>query len=152
MTYLLLAALVVTVPPVQPPESTVAAVVNVDSGFLVEHHPNIESGPENADLGPVERWRLLVEEHFPPGEVETAMCVLSGESRGDPNADNPRSTARGLFQFLRSTWNDMVPTEVTGGPYGSGVVYDPEANIRAAAWLQAAEGWSQWSVYNRGVC
>lgn len=93
----------------------------------------------------VEQWRGLVEAYFPAGEVEKAMAVMACESGGNPNADNPSSSAAGLFQFLKSTWDNMVPIEVTGGSYSSGQVYDPEANVRAAAWLLAAEGWSQWS-------
>ena len=80
------------------------------------------------------------------------MCLIEHESRGDPGANSPISTAAGLFQFLRSTWDDMVPASVTGGSYASGQVYDPEANIRAAAWLKNAAGWGQWSPYNRGEC
>ena len=102
--------------------------------------------------GTVEEWRPLVAGHFAADKVETAMCLIHYESKGNPNAKNPTSTAAGLFQFLRSTWDNMVPSSVTGGSYGSGQVYQPEANVRAAAWLQNAEGWSQWSPYNRGLC
>ena len=77
--------------------------------------------------------------------VDHAMCVLAHESKGNPNAKNSRSTAAGLFQFLRSTWNS-VPGSITGGSYDSGRVYDPEANIAAAAWLQKNAGWGQWTV------
>ncbi len=99
----------------------------------------------------VERWRPTVETYFPPDEVDRALCILGYESRGNPDADNPTSTAAGLFQFLRSTW-DNVPTSVTDGSYDSGRVYDPEANVRSAAWLQGKYGWTQWSPYNRGLC
>lgn len=94
-----------------------------------------------------EQWRSLISEFFPPEQVETALCVVAGESGGNPNADNPRSSAAGLFQFLRSTWDKMVPLEVTGGSYDSGMVYDPVASTRAAAWLWANLGWGQWSAY-----
>lgn len=99
----------------------------------------------------VEQWRGLVSVYFEPGKVETALCIIMAESRGDPGATNPRSTAAGLFQFLRGTWNS-VPASVSGGSYESGQVYDPESNIRSAAWLQRNSGWSQWSPWNRGHC
>lgn len=107
--------------------------------------------PSTTWSGSVEQWRPLVASHFTANKVNTAMCLLAAESKGNPDAKNPRSSAAGLFQFLRGTWNS-VPTSVTGGSYDSGRVYNPEANIRSAAWLQNAAGWSQWSPYNRGLC
>ncbi len=32
-------------------------------------------------------------------------CVLARESGGDPRAENPVSTASGLWQFIDGTWN-----------------------------------------------
>ena len=100
----------------------------------------------------VEQWRGLVEAYFPAGEVGIALCIMAAESGGNPNAENPRSSAAGLFQFLKSTWDSMVPGDVTGGSYSSGQVFNAEANIRAAAWLSQNVGWSQWSPWNRGAC
>ena len=98
------------------------------------------TGPVN-----VEQWRPLVAKYFAPDLVDHAMCVLAHESKGNPNAKNTRSTAAGLFQFLRNTWN-RVPVSITEGSYDSGAVYQPEANIAAAAWLQKNAGWGQWTV------
>ncbi len=104
--------------------------------------------------GNVEQWRPLVETYFAPEKVATAMCLINAETggTGDPNIDNRQgSSAAGLFQFLKSTWNS-VPLSITGGTYESGQVYDPEANIRSAAWLQNRYGWTQWSPYKAGKC
>jgi hypothetical protein len=89
--------------------------------------------------------------YFPTDQIKRALCIIGYESGGDPGADNPRSTAAGLFQFLHRTW-DSVPLSVTGGSYASGAVYDPEANVKAAAWLQRRYSWTQWSPYNQGLC
>ncbi len=98
--------------------------------------------------GNVEQWRPLVATYFAANKVNTAMCILNHETggTGDPNSKNDRSSAAGLFQFLRKTWNS-VPLSVTGGTYDSGQVYNPDANVRAAAWLQINAGWGQWTVY-----
>ena len=121
--------------------------------FQKRHLPRVESTASNDSSthrgmgSDVEQWRDLVAAHFPASQVDLALCVMSGESGGNPNADNPRSSAAGLFQFLQSTWDGMVPSSVTEGSYASGQVYLPEANVRAAAWLAANVGWSQWNAY-----
>lgn len=89
---------------------------------------------------PVERWRPLVAGHFPAEEVDTAMCVLRHESGGDPDADNPRSSATGLFQILDSHW----------GPYfdvTTEELFDPVTNIRLAGEIRELQGWWAWTAY-----
>jgi len=101
------------------------------------------SEPRSAD--PVERWRSLVALEFPAQEVETALCIIRHESGGNPDADNPRSSARGLFQVLGSLWashHGVTQNEL----------YDPMTNIGIAADIWADHGWSAWSPYQRGTC
>jgi soluble lytic murein transglycosylase-like protein len=80
-----------------------------------------------------EYWRPLIEAHFSPANVPWAMRVMTCESKGDPSAQNSRSSAGGLFQFIDSTW--------AATPYGHLSKYDPEANIAAAAWLLEVPSW-----------
>lgn len=89
----------------------------------------------------VEQWRPLVTLYFGADKADTALCLMSYESGGNPNADNPNSSAAGLFQLL-AQWHDFFGIDP----------YNPEQNISAAAQLQAMYGWSQWSPYNRGLC
>lgn len=103
-----------------------------------------------------DRWMEHLETHFgpladqigAPDLVEEALVVMACESAGQPFAENPRSTASGLFQFLDGTWDRWNPR--TDGWAGESV-FHPEANIATAARLVLAsvqEGqdrWWQWS-------
>lgn len=52
--------------------------------------------------------------------VDTALRIASCESRFDPLAKNKYSTASGVYQFLKGTWEG----------YCEGDVFDAEANIK----------------------
>lgn len=95
----------------------------------------------------VEQWRSLVAAYF-GSETDRALCIMSHESGGNPNATNPSSGAAGLFQHLPKYWSDRAAK--AGRPGAD--IYDPEANTAVAAWLQATGGWTHWSPYNRGLC
>ncbi len=88
----------------------------------------------------VERWRPLVELYFHSEDVEWAMRVMRCESRGDPAAANPRSSARGLFQHLERLW----PERAVSAGWPGADIFDPEANIAVAAWLLYEDGPSHW--------
>jgi hypothetical protein len=88
---------------------------------------------------PVERWRPLLEQHFPADEVETALCIIRYESGGDPNADNPRSSATGLFQILAGPWGDHYGVTETQ-------FRDPYLNIFLARDIWRQSGWLAWTT------
>lgn len=99
--------------------------------------------PWNIGAG-VEQWRTLVAAHFPASEVERALCIMTFESGGNPNAYNP-STATGLMQ-VKTFW---------AAAYGHAAadLFIPEVNIKVAALVQATpQGWNHWSPYKRGEC
>lgn len=96
-------------------------------------------------VDPVERWRPLVAEHFPDDEVDTALCIIRHESAGDPQADNPRSTATGLFQILESLWGPHFDVSTTD-------LLEPRTNIDLASDIWKKQGWGAWSPYRRGAC
>lgn len=93
----------------------------------------------------IERWRPLVSRYFPPEEVDRALCIIGHESNGDPDADNPRSSARGLFQVLGSLWAPHYGIDRTD-------LYDPIINTRIAVDIWKDHGWGAWSPYQRGAC
>lgn len=98
--------------------------------------------------GSAEQWRSLLSGYWTGAELDFALCVVEGESRGDPGAKNPRSTAAGLWQFLRSTW-DTVAAAVGGPSYDSGAPYDPHIATEYAYWLQTTDGWYHWNAAAR---
>ena len=100
------------------------------------------AGPPSVGTVPVgvEQWRNLVAAYWPAGLVDTALCIIDKESRGNPSAKNPRSTARGLFQILASLWAPHF-----GVTYNA--LYNPELNIRLAYKVYLLQGWRAWTVH-----
>jgi soluble lytic murein transglycosylase-like protein len=94
---------------------------------------------------PVEEWRSLVSAYFAASDVEKALAVISCESGGDPNAQNSRSGAAGLFQHIPRYWETRA--EAIGLPGAS--IFDPVANVSAAAYLVYTEGWVHWAASAR---
>jgi hypothetical protein len=70
------------------------------------------------------------------------QCVIAAESGGNPTAQNPTSTASGLYGFLSSTW-----TAVTGLP-GPARDYSVAQQQAAFQKLYAEAGPSPWSSYD----
>lgn len=93
-------------------------------------------------VDPVDRWRPLVSRYFPADDVDTAMCILQHESGGDPDADNPRSSATGLFQILASGWAPHFNVSVDQ-------LFEPATNVRLAREILDIQGWSAWTTYRR---
>lgn len=86
----------------------------VTRDFVIERPPTTTTVVPRARTAPTVRSRSVgapVRVH-PPGTINGYPCgndlppcwVLARESGGNPTAQNPRSTASGLWQFLRSTW------------------------------------------------
>ncbi|HJQ95041.1 MAG TPA: transglycosylase SLT domain-containing protein [Acidimicrobiia bacterium] len=103
--------------------------------------PRIPASPPPAPR-PVEEWRSLVSSYFAPSDVDKALRVISCESGGDPNAQNPSSGAAGLFQHIPRYWAERAAS--IGLPGAS--IFDPVANVAAAAYLVYTEGWSPWAA------
>jgi hypothetical protein len=98
----------------------------------------------------VEQWRPLAQQALDdygiPEQIETFLRVMHCESRGDPWAKNPNSTASGLMQHLaRPYW--PARAAAIGMPNAS--VFDPIANVYASAYLLTTPGggWGHWTCY-----
>lgn len=92
-----------------------------------------------ASSGSCGGWADTVAAHFPAEQVARACRVLLCESGGNFQAENPRSSASGGWQFLASTWES-----VTGTPAPASA-YSPDVQTAAAARLWRSSGWGQWS-------
>ena len=93
----------------------------------------------------VERWRWLVAEYWPAELVDWALCAISWESGGNPNAKHVRSSVRGLFQIRASVWAEPFGIEYDD-------LYDPELNVQLAYRIYEIQGKEAWMAYNRGIC
>ncbi len=89
----------------------------------------------------VERWRPLVEAYFPGDWVNWALRIIQCESEGDPNAANPDSSARGLFQHLGKYWEERS----ADAGWAGADIFDPEANVAVAAYLLRRDGTWHWT-------
>lgn len=115
----------------QPPPTTTTTAHPV----VVSHVPTTSAPRPVGDCG---GWADLIAAYF-PGEEAKACSVMMCESGGNLTAENPRSSASGLWQFLASTWES-----VTGTPAPASA-YDAETQTAAAARLRRQSGWGQWS-------
>jgi hypothetical protein len=73
-----------------------------------------------------------------------ASCIAKYESGGNPRAQNPSSTASGLFQFLDSTWR-----AVTGL---AGRAMDAPVSVQIAAFYKlwnGGRGANQWTTAHK---
>lgn len=88
-------------------------------------------------------WGDLIEEYFGAAQYDKACSVMMCESRGDAKAQNPVSTASGLYQFLDTTWYSARGA-VGGGEYARAMDAPAEMQIEAAAKWQQRTNWGQW--------
>lgn len=75
-------------------------------------------------------------------------CVITRESRWQPDAYNPRSGAAGVAQFLYGTWLS-TPQGKAGASR-----YDPFASIDGAVFLieNDRKSWGHWVPVLQGAC
>lgn len=79
--------------------------------------------------------------------IEAVSALLNHiaycESRNNPNAKNPTSTASGRFQFLRSSWN-YYGYKLWGDDLINHNVFDWNDNTELANWVFKRNGTSDW--------
>ena len=73
-------------------------------------------------------------------------CIVYLESGYNALAKNGTSSAAGLYQFIRSTFNSTAARMDLPYTYETSV-YDAEINARMGAWLLKTDGPTHWVVY-----
>lgn len=129
-------------PPIHEEPSTPAEEPNIAAVY------ETVVGPQRMGNGTtdVEQWRPLVAGHFPPNQVENALCVIRSESGGNSGVDNlDGSAARGLFQIMTTVWADDFG-------WSAADFYSPEKNTYAAHYIWSTKGWGPWSARTRRIC
>lgn len=105
----------------------------------------VSPGPQGPQpTGALQRYaKRMAKQMFGPGHWGALNQLVSHESSWDPQADNPDSSAYGLFQFLDSTAQN----------YG-GVAHDPFEQIRdglayiADRYKNPSAAWNFWQNNN----
>ena len=75
-------------------------------------------------------------------DYRLALAIATCESHVKPRAKNPNSTAKGLFQFLDSSWEYYGLLK--WGTLEGRDVYDYGDNAELAVWLMARHGTRDW--------
>jgi len=87
-------------------------------------------------LGHSDAFQAYLKSITTPQEFAILDTIAFCESGYRPDAQNPHSSAGGIFQFLDSTWNK----------WGQGDKYDGYANIRAGVNLYRNQGTDPWNA------
>lgn len=154
MTVLLAVLLTLAPGPYEPPplvELSAAATASQPAERLdppapppTEALPPQGSGSSASAGGRCVGWEPLLERYNPGWSVERMSRIMYRESRCQPGADNPRSTATGLLQILSSHCRWLAGQ--MGETCSAGRLATADYNVRAAAVLWTEQGYGAWST------
>lgn len=88
-------------------------------------------------------YRAAAQAGFTGEDLRIAVMVAGAESGYRPDAANPTSSARGMWQIMLSAHRDLPDIDNWADPY---------ANARMAySIFRSAGGWSPWTTYTSGA-
>jgi len=137
------------------PELTLA--IMLAGGGVGEPHlyaePEVQLVEHDRYLDVYNKWGDLLADHFNEEDLYMASKIVWCESRGKATARNPKGSAAGLFQVLKSTAEWVLPNLGYTTRYEttkSGLRFNPEINVRIAAYLFYEGGGSKhWNESKR---
>jgi hypothetical protein len=88
----------------------------------------------------VKRWPV-------PGGLDYALSIARRESGFNWNADNPYSSASGVYQFVSGTWAGQMQnrTDLIKQQDLSRSVWNARSNVLIAIRYAHGAGWGPWS-------
>lgn len=97
--------------------SPLEGVINArESNAVIASRSRAQFNDPKSELA-IKAYQHYLKENIPAKELKCYFKLVDRESRWDPLAQNPRSTAFGIGQFLNSTWG-LVDSKKTSDPYG----------------------------------
>jgi soluble lytic murein transglycosylase-like protein len=75
-----------------------------------------------------------------------ALAISACESGNNPKAKNPNSSASGLWQFTRGTFEDGIRWRGLSG-WTIEDRFDPIKSTDMTMWFVKKEGWGRWDCY-----
>lgn len=105
------------------------------------------SAPEPpAPAGECGGYLGLIQAYWPADQVAKACAVMGCETgyTYSPTAENPSSSASGLFQFLDGTWQNAKQHVAGASQYARASHAPAETQIAVAASWWSRTSWSQW--------
>ena len=144
-------ALIVTGAPLEPPQDAPALNPEEETLRAFVFGGGVRAGHEDG----VWRWRHLVMRYFGPQEWDTALCVMSYESGGNPtvvyaNPGDPHPDGIDSVGLMQVDWDNLAGRNRVNGLRDWGdhtranaeeALLDPATNVRAAAAMHNADGW-----------
>ena len=106
-------------------------------------HQNTLPETSSVQWTPKEAVRHYAEKYGDNPEI--ALRIVNCESGFDPNAQNTTSTARGLYQTLKSTFNANAKAMGKDWTYENDAS-DQDKNAELGAYLLSVEGTSPWNA------
>lgn len=126
-------------------EPFVQAVLSVPQTTSQPHKRNTSVYPVPPDRIEAQRIVTYWLNYYGADSV-LGNCIVYLESGYNALAKNGTSSAAGLYQFIRSTFNSTAARMDLPYTYETSV-YDAEINARMGAWLLKTDGPTHWVVY-----
>ena len=126
-----------------PPATTTSTV----PAAQVEQAANCGQGGApcpGADHGAVLAANAAKQAGFVGEQLQIAVAVARAESGFDPNAANPASSARGMWQIMLSAHQDKLVGKDWRDPYDN-------AAVAHMVWAAAGKSWTPWVAYTSGA-